>query len=189
MMRLILYFIALNTFCSAAYFYDIRIFKVENCTSSDESLFTFEKCVASKVTGLNTTLSIKKKVKFISVRIKFSFILEFFDFVFKYEHHSSHKQNGTFVEFMTKKEENLNWCGYLKGRKGDRVLLYFIKLVFPQLFGKCPTEGRYELVNANVGKCFFSDLPLGVIRYTLKLTDFETKAFIFFSMLVEVTDV
>jgi hypothetical protein len=110
-------------------------------------------------------------------------------FYSQFEYNSFVKKNEKFIAVHSENVTNINWCDFLKGRNGNRLNVYIIKLVFPQLFQKCPFLGRFELVNANIGKVFFNPGDPGLFRVDLKLTDEESKDFIFMSGLVEIKDI
>jgi hypothetical protein len=190
-MRLFICFAALIASCAAAYFHNIKIVKVVNCTSSNQNSLSFDTCIASRATGLNVTFNVKKKVKIFSVSFElcscnfFSFKL----FHSQYDLRVFEKRNQEFIQIEKSNATNVNWCDYLKGRHGGRLYIYVAKLVLPQLFRKCPILGRFEFVNVNVGKIFFTPLKQGVYRYDLKLTDDESKDFIFMSGLVEIEEI
>lgn len=125
-----------------------QILNLDNCVTSDETVFSIGNCEVSP-SRINITVDIKKPLN------KFFVLISLFI-----------KQDDEYKQLF--KAPRFEWCSLMAGTKNNnrllRGLVEALKSKVPQLFQKCPYSGHYELINVTLNKKMLAIYPSGTFK-------------------------
>lgn len=141
---------------------EYNVSKFEHCTSSNESVFSFDTCVASPTgKGFNVLVNIKQPLDMLVYIRLFS------------------KQGEKFRQMF--KIPKIDWCDLMKGvKKANPITKAFLKSFndsCPNVIRPCPYFGKFELQDFKLNRDLMIILPKGILRTVIGGVDGSKVAF------------